>query len=72
MRLWIRRLQITAEDFELTLGGDDYATVPFVGIAQKDEDPLTTNPDWPYNATYGEQDSVAFFSWPKLGYTPNT
>lgn len=72
MRLWIRRLQITAEDLEITFGGDDYASVPFKGMAQKDEDPLTTNADWPYTATYGEQDSIAFFSWPKEGYTPNT
>jgi hypothetical protein len=72
MRLWIRRLQITAEDLELTFGGDNYASVPFNGMAQKDEDPQTTNPDWPYNPTYGDQDSIAFFSWPKTGYTPNT
>lgn len=70
MRLWIRRLQITAEDLEITFGGDDYASVPFKGMAQKDEDPQTTNPMWPYNATYGDQDSIAFFSWPKSGYTP--
>ena len=72
LRLYIRRLQITAEDFELILGGDNYATVAFKGTAQKDETPLTTNPDWPYNASYAEQDSVAFFAWPVLGYTPNT
>ena len=72
MRLWIRRLQITAEDLELTFGGDNYTSAPFRGTAQKDETPLVTNPDWPYNASYAEQDSIAFFSWPKIGYTPNT
>lgn len=72
LRLWIRRLQITAEDLEIIMGGDNYATVAFKGNAQKDNAPLTTNPDWPYNPVYANQDNIAFFSWPKVGYTPNT
>lgn len=72
MRLWIRRLQITAEDFEITFGGDNYATVPFKGNAQRDDSPIITNPDWPHNSAYDTQDNIAFFSWPKTGFTPHT
>src|SRR4030042_1606889 len=36
LRFYIRRLQITAEDLEIILGGDDYASVPFKGTAQRD------------------------------------
>lgn len=65
LRLYIRRFQLTAEDLEIVLGGDDYASVPFKGSAQKDDTPLTTNPDWPYNAAYANQDNIAFFAWPQ-------
>lgn len=64
VRLYIRRLQITAEDLEIILGGDEYASVPFKGTAQKDETPLVTNPTWPHNATYADQDNIAFWAWP--------
>jgi hypothetical protein len=67
LRLYIRRLQITAEDFEVVLGGDDYASVPFKGIAQKDTAPLTTNSTWPYNASEANNDNIAFWAWPKTG-----
>lgn len=67
LRLFIRRLQITAEDLEIVLGGDEYSSIPFKGTAQKDETPLTTNPDWPYNASYANQDNIAFWAWPKSG-----
>ena len=66
LRLYIRKLQITAEDLEIILGGDDYASIPFRGTAQKDETPLTTNPTWPYNANYADQDNIAFWAWPKV------
>lgn len=65
LRLYIRRLQITAEDLEIVLGGDEYSSVPFKGTAQRDSAPLTTNPLWAYNATYGDQDNIAFWAWPK-------
>lgn len=65
LRLYIRRLQITSEDLEIKLGGDNYSSLPFKGTAQRDPDPLTTNPDWPYNPTYGTQDNIAFWAWPK-------
>ena len=65
LRLYIRRLQITQEDLEIKLGGDDYSNLPFSGTAQVDDAPLTTNPDWPYNSTYGTQDNIAFWAWPK-------
>jgi len=65
LRLYIRRLQITQEDLEIKLGGDDYSNLPFSGTAQVDDAPLTTNADWPYNATYGTQDNIAFWAWPK-------
>lgn len=66
LRFYIRRFQITAEDLEVVLGGDDYASVPFKGIAQKDDAPLTTNPDWPYNPAYANQDNIAFWAWPQV------
>ena len=65
LRLYIRRLQITAEDLDIKLGGDDYSSLPFKGTAQVDTEPLTTNADWAYNATYGTQDNIAFWAWPK-------
>jgi len=65
LRLYIRRLQITAEDLETVLGGDDYASIPFKGTAQKDTAPLTTNPTWDYNAALGTLDDIAFWAWPK-------
>lgn len=65
LRLYIRRLQITSEDLEIKLGGDDYSSLPFKGTAQVDDDPLTTNPTWAYNTTYGTQDNIAFWAWPK-------
>lgn len=65
LRLYIRKLQITSEDLEIILGGDDYASVPFKGTAQKDDAPLTTNPTWPYNPAYANQDNIAFWAWPQ-------
>ena len=65
LRLYIRRLQITAEDLEIKLGGDDYSSIPFKGTAQVDSDPQTTNPTWPYSETYSTQDNIAFWAWPK-------
>ena len=65
LRLYIRKLQITAEDLEIVLGGDDYASVPFKGTAQKDSNPLTTNPTWPYDPSYANEDNIAFWAWPK-------
>lgn len=65
LRLYIRRLQIATEDLDIKLGGDDYSRIPFKGTAQVDDDPLGTNPDWPYNPTYGTQDNIAFWAWPK-------
>lgn len=65
LRLYIRRLQITSEDLEIKLGGDDYSSLPFKGTAQVDDDPTTTNPTWAYNTTYGTQDNIAFWAWPK-------
>lgn len=65
LRLYIRRLQITAETLDIMLGGDNYSSLPFAGIAQVDDDPLTTNPLWAYNSTYGTQDNIAFWAWPK-------
>ena len=67
VRFYIRRFQITSEELEIVLGGDDYASLPFRGTAQKDEVPLTTNPLWPYNAAYANQDNIAFWTWPKAG-----
>jgi len=67
LRFYVRRLQITSEDLEIILGGDDYSGIPFKGTAQKDETPLTTNPTWPYNAAYANQDNIAFWAWPKTG-----
>jgi len=64
LRLYIRRLQITAEAFEVMLGGEEHASIPFKGIAQKDSTPLTTNPTWDYNAAYATQDNIAFWAWP--------
>jgi len=65
LRLYIRRLQITAEDLEVTLGGATYSSVPFKGTAQKDPTPLETNADWAYNPSYADQDNIAFWAWPK-------
>jgi hypothetical protein len=65
VRLYIRRLQITAEDLDIKLGGDDYTSLPFAGTAQKDEDPLGTNADWAYDPSYSTQDNIAFWAFPK-------
>lgn len=65
MRLYIRKFQMGTETVESIFGGDDYTNIPFKGTAIKDEAPLTTNPTWPYNASYGTQDNIAFFAWPK-------
>lgn len=65
LRLYIRRLQITAEDLDIKLGGDDYSSLPFKGTAQVDGDPEMTNPTWAYNPTYGTQDNIAFWAVPK-------
>ncbi len=51
VRLYIRRFQIAAEDLEVALGADDYASIPFSGIATKDEHPLVNNPDWDFIGT---------------------
>jgi|GEM_PF-2199748 len=67
IRFYIRRLQIATEDLEIVLGGDEYASVPFKGLAQKDATPLVTNPTWPHNEAYADQDNIAFFAWPKTG-----
>ncbi len=64
-RLYIRRLQIAPEDFEMLLGGTEYSNIPLKGIAQKDETPLITNPDWDYNAAYGDLDNIAFWKFAK-------
>jgi len=63
LRLYIRRLQIVAEDIEILLGGNEYASVKFKGIAQRDPAPLTTNPSWPYNANLATQDNIAFWAF---------
>ncbi len=65
VRLYIRRLMMTVEDLDIKLGGDDYSRIPFKGTAVVDDDPLTTNPTWPYNSTYGTQDNIAFWAFPK-------
>lgn len=65
LRLYIRRLQIIAEDIEIMLGGTNYAGVKFKGLALKDPAPLTTNPTWPFNATYADQDNIAFWAFAK-------
>ena len=65
LRLYIRRLQITAETLDIMLGGDNYSSLPFAGIAQVDDAPSTTNPTWAYNSTYGTQDNIAYWAWPK-------
>jgi hypothetical protein len=62
LRLYIRRLQITAEDLEIKLGGDNYSSLPFKGTAQVDSAPLTTNSDWAYTAAKGTQDNIAFWA----------
>jgi len=67
LRLYIRRLQITSEDMEMVLGGDEHAGVAFKGTAQKDPDPIVTNADWPFNVNYADQDNIAFWAWPKAG-----
>ena len=69
LRLYIRRLQITAETLEIAVGADDYSSIPFVGTAQKDETPLVTQPDWEYNATYAKEDNIAFWQFPKTSST---
>jgi len=63
--LYIRKLQITAEDVEIMLGGGDYAGIPFKGTALVDSAPLTTNPTWPYNPAMATQDNIAFWQFPK-------
>ncbi len=65
LRLYIRRLQILAEDLDIKLGGDNYSQLPFSGLAQVDSAPLTTNSTWAYNPSYGTQDNIAFWAWPK-------
>jgi len=65
VRLYIRKLMITPEDLEIKLGGDDYSRIPFKGTAVVDDAPLTTNPTWPYNSTYGTQDNIAFWAFAK-------
>jgi len=69
LRLYIRRLQIVAEDIEILLGGKEYASIAFKGLAQRDPEPRTTNPTWPYNQAYANQDNIAFWAWPKTSGT---
>lgn len=72
LRLYIRRLQIVSEDIEILLGGNEYAGVKFKGIAQKDATPNVTNPTWPYNPAYADQDNIAFWAWPKASTSSST
>lgn len=72
LRLYIRRLQIVSEDIEILLGGNEYAGVRFKGIAQKDATPNVTNPTWPYNPAYANQDNIAFWAWPKASTSSGT
>lgn len=72
LRLYIRRLQIVSEDIEILLGGTEYAGVRFKGIAQKDATPNITNPTWPYNPAYANQDNIAFWAWPKASTSSGT
>lgn len=65
VRLYIRKLMMAVEDLDVKLGGDDYSRIPFKGTAVVDDAPLTTNPTWPYNATYGTQDNIAFWAFAK-------
>lgn len=65
IRLWIRKLQITAEDLEIVLGGDEYSSIPFKGTAQIDTAPLTTNATWPFTSGSETEDNIAFWSWTK-------
>ncbi len=69
LRLYIRRLQIVAEDIEILLGGNEYASIAFKGLAQRDLEPLVTNPDWPHNPLYANQDNIAFWAWAKVAST---
>lgn len=65
IRLWVRKLQITSEDLEIILGGEEYSSIPFKGTAQIDVAPATTNPTWAFNAALETQDNIAFWSWEK-------
>lgn len=72
LRLYIRRLQIVAEDIEILLGGNEYAGVKFKGLALKDPAPKTTNPTWPYDVTHADQDNIAFWAFAKESATSGT
>jgi hypothetical protein len=64
LRLFIRKLMITSEDFEVLLGGDKYGSIKFKGIALKDDDPETHNSEWPYDDSVSDcYDDIAFFAW---------
>jgi len=63
--LYIRKFQVSTEDWEVVLGGDDYAGYMLSGRAVKDDAPLTTNPTWPYNPALASQDNIAFWAFPK-------
>lgn len=69
LRLYIRRLQITAETLEIALGAEEYSSIPFVGTAQKDETPLVTQPDWPYNPAKANEDNIAFWALNRVSST---
>lgn len=69
LRLYVRRLQLVSEDIEILLGGKEYASVAFRGLAQRDLAPKVTNPTWPFNELYAEQDNIAFWAWPKVAST---
>lgn len=63
VRLRIRRLQMSAEEVEMTFGGDEHTGVEFTGIAQIDETPATTNPEWEYvgdSSVDAKKDNIAF------------
>jgi hypothetical protein len=65
LRLYIRKLLVMPEDLDIKMGGDTYSSLPFKGTVQKDDAPTTTNPTWPYNASYANQDNMAFWAVPK-------
>lgn len=69
LRLYIRRLQITAETLEIALGAEEYSSILFSGTAQKDETPQTTQPDWPYNPSKANEDNIAFWAFKKVSST---
>ncbi len=49
VKLRIRRAQITAEDFQIEMGGSEHAEIPFKLEALKDSDPSDNNSEWDYD-----------------------